>query len=196
MTKLVVNFNGQVQREVRIDKARLHIGRRPSNDIVLDHLAVSGRHAAIDTTSEGSFILDLGSTNGTSVNGQPIKKHLLQDGDIIELGKYRLQFKLEVDNYVPSQDDLSKVGKIKVLTGSNAGKEMTLSKPTVTLGSPGILVVSIKRDENNRFFLNFVEGKAFPKVNSESLDARPRLLQSGDVIDLSGTKMEFVLAAN
>ena len=196
MTKLVVNFNGQVQREVRIDKARIHIGRRPSNDIVLDHLAVSGRHVAIDTTNEGSFILDLGSTNGTSVNGQPIKKHLLQDGDVIELGKYRLQFKLQVDNYVPSPEDITKVGKIKVLTGSNAGKEMTLSKSNVTLGSPGILVVSIKRDDSNRFFLSFVEGKTFPKGNSESMDARPRLLQNGDVIDLSGTQMEFVLAAS
>ena len=194
MTKLVVNFNGQIQREVRIDKARLHIGRRPSNDIVLDHLAVSGRHATIDTTNEGSFILDLCSTNGTSVNGQPIKKHLLQDGDIIELGKYRLQFKLEVDNYVPSPEDITKTGKIKVLNGTNAGREMTLSKSTVTLGSPGILVIAIKRDENNRFFLNFVEGKAFPKINDESMDARPRLLQSGDVIDLSGTRMEFVLS--
>lgn len=196
MTKLVVNFNGQVQREVRIDKARIHIGRRPSNDIVLDHLAVSGRHAAIDTTSEGSFILDLGSTNGTSVNGQPIKKHLLQNDDVIELGKYRLKFMVEVDNYVPSPEDIQKVGKIKVLTGNNAGKEMVLSKPNVTLGSPGILVVSIKRDDNNRFMISFVEGKVFPKINDESMDARPRLLSDGDVIDLSGTRMEFSLAAS
>ena len=78
-----------------------------------------------------------------------------------------------------------------MLNGTNAGREMTLSKSTVTLGSPGILVIAIKRDENNRFFLNFVEGKAFPKINDESMDARPRLLQSGDVIDLSGTRMEF-----
>ena len=112
MTKLVVNFNGQVQREVRIDKARIHIGRRPSNDLVLDHLAVSGRHAAIDTTSEGSFILDLGSTNGTSVNGQPIKKHLLQNDDVIELGKYRLQFKVEADKDRWNEDTILERKKI------------------------------------------------------------------------------------
>mgnify|MGYP000175567234 FL=1 len=62
-----------------------------------------------------------------------------------------------------------------------------------TLGSPGILVVSIKRDATNRFFISFVEGKTFPKINDESMDARPRILESGDVIDLSGTKMQFSL---
>lgn len=188
----MVVFNGQVQKEVSIDRARLNIGRRPGNDLVLDHLAVSGRHAAIDTTSEGTYVLDLGSTNGTSVNGQPIKKHLLQHDDVIELGKYQLNFVVEVDNYQVSPDETLKVGKIKVLNGSNAGKEMILSKPVTTLGSPGILVVSIAR-EGNRFKISFVEGKVFPKINGETTDARPRILVHGDEIDLSGTKMEFQL---
>ena len=47
MVKVVVIFNGQVQKETSIDRARLNIGRRPGNDLVLDHLAVSGRHAAL-----------------------------------------------------------------------------------------------------------------------------------------------------
>nr|WP_315482261.1 FHA domain-containing protein [uncultured Undibacterium sp.] len=192
MAKVVVIFNGQVQKEANIDRARLNIGRRPGNDLVLDHLAVSGRHAAIDTTSEGTYVLDLGSTNGTSVNGQPIKKHLLQHDDVIELGKYQLKFVVEVDNYQVSPDETLKVGKIKVLNGANAGKEMTLSKPVTTLGSPGILVVSIAR-EGNRFKISFVEGKVFPKINGETTDARPRILVHGDEIDLSGTKMEFQL---
>lgn len=193
MAKIVVMFNGQFQRDVAIDRARLNIGRRPSNEIVLDHLAVSGRHAAIDTTSEGTFVLDLGSTNGTSVNGQPVKKHLLQNDDVIDLGKYKLKFLVDSDTYEASPDETLRVGKIKVLNGSNAGKEMVLSKPVTSLGSPGILVVSIAR-EGNRFKITFVEGKLFPKINEQTIDARPRVLVHGDVIDLSGTKMEFLLA--
>lgn len=192
MAKVVVTLNDQVQKELNIDRARLNIGRRPGNDLVLDHLAVSGRHAAIDTTSEGTFILDLGSTNGTSVNGQPIKKHLLHHDDVIELGKYQLKFVVEVDNYQISPDETLKTGTIKVLNGANAGKEMVLSKPVTTLGSPGILVISIAR-EGNRFKINFVEGKVFPKINGEAIDARPRVLEHGDEIDLSGTKMAFQL---
>jgi pSer/pThr/pTyr-binding forkhead associated (FHA) protein len=193
MAKVVVTFNGQVQKEVNIDKARLNVGRRPSNDLILDHLAVSGRHAAIDTTSEGTFVLDLGSTNGTSVNGQPIKKHLLQNDDVIELGKYQLKFKVDADNYQPDANEAPKVGRIKILNGNNAGKEMVLSKPVTTLGSPGILVISITR-EGNRFKISFVEGKMFPKINDQAIDARPRVLENGDVLDLSGTKMEFNLS--
>lgn len=193
MAKVVVTLNGQVQKEFNIDRARLNIGRRPGNDLVLDHLAVSGRHAAIDTTSEGTFILDLGSTNGTSVNGQPIKKHLLHHDDVIEMGKYQLKFVVEVDNYQISPDETLKTGTIKVLNGANAGKEMVLSKPVTSLGSPGILVVSIAR-EGNRFKITFVEGKVFPKINGEAIDARPRVLEHGDEIDLSGTKMAFQLS--
>lgn len=193
MAKVVVTLNGQVQKEFNIDRARLNIGRRPGNDLVLDHLAVSGRHAAIDTTSEGAYILDLGSTNGTSVNGQPIKKHLLHHDDVIEMGKYQLKFVVEADNYQISPDETLKTGTIKVLNGANAGKEMVLSKPVTSLGSPGILVVSIAR-EGNRFKITFVEGKVFPKINGEAIDARPRVLEHGDEIDLSGTKMAFQLS--
>lgn len=187
MPKVVVTLNGQIQKEVDLDKSRWNIGRRPNNDLVLDHLAVSGRHAAIDISEEGSYVLDLGSTNGTCVNGQPIKKHLLQNNDMIEVGKYQLKFKMDEDKPI-----LQLIGKIKILTGGNAGKEMSLSKTKSTLGSPGILVVSITKDAH-KYSITFVEGKMFPKINDQDLDARPRILKSGDVIDLSGTKMEFLL---
>ena len=48
MAKVVVTLNGQVQQEVALLKSRLKVGRRPGNDLVLDHLTVSGQHAAID----------------------------------------------------------------------------------------------------------------------------------------------------
>ena len=91
MAKIIVTFNGLIQQEVSINKSRITIGRRSGNDIVIDHLTVSGQHAAIDTTSNGSFVLDLGSTNGTMVNNQPVKKHLLQHDDVIDIGKYKLR---------------------------------------------------------------------------------------------------------
>src|SRR5450830_365061 len=95
MAKIIVTFNGLVQQEVSITKSRMTVGRRPGNDIVIDHLTVSGQHAAIDTTPNGSFVLDLGSTNGTMVNSQPIKKHLLQHDDVIDIGKYKLRFQVD-----------------------------------------------------------------------------------------------------
>jgi hypothetical protein len=58
----------------------------------VDNLAVSGEHAAIITILNDSFIEDLNSTNGTLVNGKPIKKHFLQNNDVIEIGKHKLKF--------------------------------------------------------------------------------------------------------
>jgi hypothetical protein len=187
MPKIVVSLNGQIQKEIDLDKSRWNIGRRPTNDLVLDHLAVSGRHAAVDISIEGVYLLDLGSTNGTTVNGQPVKKHLLQNNDLIEVGKYQLKFKMDSEKPI-----LHANGKLKIISGSNAGKEMSLNKQKTTLGSPGILVVSIAK-ELHQYTIVFVEGKLFPKINEQEIDARPHTLKNGDVIDLSGTKMEFTL---
>ena len=92
MAKLVLNMNGVVQGEYELSKERLTVGRKPDNDIQIDNLAVSGEHAVIVTILNDSFLEDLGSTNGTLVNGAPIKKHFLQPNDVIELGKYKLKY--------------------------------------------------------------------------------------------------------
>jgi len=85
-------MDGLVLKEIALTKERTTIGRKPHNDIQIDNLAVSGEHAVIVTILQDSFLEDLGSTNGTVVNGQPIKKHFLQNSDIIELGKYKLKY--------------------------------------------------------------------------------------------------------
>jgi len=95
MAKLILSMDGLVLKEIPLSKERTTIGRKPSNDIQIDNLAVSGEHAVIVTIMNDSFLEDLGSTNGTIVNGNPIKKHFLQNNDVIELGKYKLKFLAE-----------------------------------------------------------------------------------------------------
>lgn len=92
MAKLILSLEGSMIREVPLDKERVMIGRKPSNDIQIENLAVSGEHACIVTILNDSFLEDLGSTNGTLVNGNPIKKHILQNNDVIEIGKYKLKY--------------------------------------------------------------------------------------------------------
>jgi pSer/pThr/pTyr-binding forkhead associated (FHA) protein len=92
MAKLILSMDGLVLKEITLTKERTTIGRKPHNDIQIDNLAVSGEHAVIVTILNDSFLEDLGSTNGTLVNGQPIKKHFLQNSDVIELGKYKLKY--------------------------------------------------------------------------------------------------------
>jgi pSer/pThr/pTyr-binding forkhead associated (FHA) protein len=92
MAKLILSMDGLVLKEIPLTKERTTVGRKPHNDIQIDNLAVSGEHAVIVTILNDSFLEDLGSTNGTVVNGNPVKKHFLQNNDIIELGKYKLKF--------------------------------------------------------------------------------------------------------
>src|SRR6266513_2778812 len=92
MAKLILSMDGLVLKEISVTKERTTLGRKPHNDIQIDNLAVSGEHAVIVTILNDSFLEDLGSTNGTIVNGNPIKKHFLQNNDVIELGKYKLKF--------------------------------------------------------------------------------------------------------
>ena len=92
MAKLILTLDGAFLGEHDLDKELLTIGRRPNNDVHIDNLAVSGSHAVVRTIGNDSFLEDLDSTNGTIVNGKLIKKHILQHGDIIELGKYQLKY--------------------------------------------------------------------------------------------------------
>jgi len=120
MAKLILSLDGQVIKEFTLNKERSTIGRKPHNDIQIDNLAVSGEHAIIMTILNDSFLEDLGSTNGTLVNGQPVKKHFLQDNDVVEIGKYKLKYV----NEVPATMGQAEFEKTMVLrapaTGSKA----------------------------------------------------------------------------
>lgn len=92
MAKLILSLDGQLIKEFTLSKERTTIGRKPHNDIQIDNLAVSGEHAIIMTILNDSFLEDLGSTNGTLVNGQPVTTHALAPGDVVTLGRVELRF--------------------------------------------------------------------------------------------------------
>src|ERR1035437_874343 len=104
MAKLILSMDGLVLKEIPLTKERMSIGRKPSNDLQIDNLAISGEHAAVVTILNDSFLEDLNSTNGTLVNGQPAKKHFLKNGDVIELGKYKLKYVAEQAQQVDAAD--------------------------------------------------------------------------------------------
>lgn len=107
MAKLILSLDGVVIRDIKIDQDRISIGRKAHNEVVIDNLAVSGEHSVVSRLGNDIFIEDLGSTNGTLVNGELIKRHLLQDNDMIEVGKYKLKFVAE-KVVRPAADDFEK----------------------------------------------------------------------------------------
>jgi ABC-type multidrug transport system ATPase subunit/pSer/pThr/pTyr-binding forkhead associated (FHA) protein len=78
--------------KVDLDKDRITIGRDAANDVVIDHPVVSKRHAEILKEDGKVILVDLGSTNGTFVNGIKVKRHTLQELDRIVIGPSELHF--------------------------------------------------------------------------------------------------------
>lgn len=293
MAKLDFLLDGNHLGEFALSKERMTIGRRPTSDIHIDNLAVSGEHAVIVTIGNDSFLEDLNSTNGTMVNRKTVKKHVLMHDDIVEFGKYQLkyinekQIKPVVNNDFektmiirPSADDMivntnleksvapplqasndnafdahnettehapqlmvdehllpaelvanaaklsttinavetnsvaeanlenigqantgftnlslakeNATGRLQVLTGNSAGREVLLNKAMVTLGKPGTQVAVITKRPHG-FFITHVEGDQQPIINGKSIGMQAYALNNQDVIELSGTKMTFHL---
>ncbi len=89
----LVAISSSPRREYSLDKPTIAIGSHPSNDVVLDDTTVSRRHATITRTPGGFELADLGSTNGTFVNGRQVRKPIaLKSGDEIKFGAARFAF--------------------------------------------------------------------------------------------------------
>src|SRR5512146_2150990 len=108
MAKLILSMEGSVIREVSLDRERVTIGRNPQNHIRIENLAVNGEHARIVTMLNDSFIEDLGSANGTLVNGNPVRKHSLRNGDVIEIGGCKLKYAAESPAEKASVEEIGK----------------------------------------------------------------------------------------
>jgi pSer/pThr/pTyr-binding forkhead associated (FHA) protein len=215
MPKMIVSIDGVVIKEVQLTKDRTTLGRRPYNDIVIDNLAVSGEHAVIQMSGAEVFMEDLNSTNGTYVNGKAIKKQLLQNGDVVEVGKYKIKYMGDGggDNFektmmvkssaamaAPTQAPAAPApmpampalnASIKVLSGAASGREVPLTKVVTTIGKPGVAVAAITR-RHHGFVVAHVEGAGNPTLNGVPIGVEPVALKSGDLIELAGTQMQFV----
>lgn len=83
---------GRSGESFRIEEERIAIGRSPDAGIFLDDVTVSRNHALLVRRKDGLYIDDLGSLNGTYVNRSRIESKKLEDGDEIQVGKYKLSF--------------------------------------------------------------------------------------------------------
>ena len=215
MPRMIVSIDSVVIKEVKLTKERTTLGRRPYNDIVIDNLAVSGEHAVIHMTDDGVEIEDLGSTNGTYVNAKAVTRQELRNGDIIQVGKYKIRFLQEAEGENFEKTMLFKPGMvppsmvapraaaaatpqaavplsavIRVMSGAAAGREVALLKVVTTIGKPGVAVASITKRHQGHV-LAHVEGPDRPLLNGAPMGDAPVPLKHGDRITLAGTDMQF-----
>ena len=222
MPKMIVSIDGVVIKEVQLSKDRTTLGRRPYNDVVIDNLAISGEHAVFQMTGSEVFIEDLNSTNGTYVNGKAAKKQQLQNGDTVEVGKYKIKFVHEI-----ASDGFEKTMMVKSGPGGMAPAATAPSVGVASLapraattpstGQASIKVLSgaaLGREvpltkvvttigkpgvavaaitkRQHGFVVHHVEGAGNPSLNGAPIGTEPVSLKNGDLIELAGTQMQFV----
>jgi pSer/pThr/pTyr-binding forkhead associated (FHA) protein len=101
MPKLIVTTEAQGKVGYEFTEELITIGRAPDNMIVLDHPSVSSRHAQLERSGESYKLKDLGSTNGTRVNGIPTKEAQLRFDDRIRFGGVDARFESDVSGSQP-----------------------------------------------------------------------------------------------
>ena len=219
MSKLTLMFDGIFIRDYELNEDEITVGRRTSNTITTDNsdLAVSGIHGSIVTILDEHFVEDLDSTNGTYVNGKPIRKHSLKDGDVIAFGRHTLKYvinnsellsseeegEVQDESYDPTvleaqinQTDMQHGASspfLKILSGSNSGKELKILKRITTIGKPGEQVGAIAQRDSDYYFLHVETSGDFnaPLLNNAALEEDSPALKAQDILEIAGIKLEF-----
>jgi general secretion pathway protein A len=89
---LFVSFNGELLRELVLDRPRLLVGRSEHNELRISSRFVSRHHALFVRHGDATFLMDLNSTNGTFVNSRRISNLMMRHDDVVQLGNYRIKF--------------------------------------------------------------------------------------------------------
>lgn len=218
MSKLIQTLDGAVIREHPIDKDSISIGRHHSNDIQLNDLTVSSRHALVTTMGEHVYVDDLGSTNGTLLNGGRVAKSILKHGDVVQIGNFQFTyFNVDEEEYEPTmfiqaeiedtkiidtsnmatpQPKGEKLAAVRIKNGPLANKVLELRKPFNTIGFNGMKMAMIARNADNYTISGLKSSKLrrdsdIPLLNKKPITVESIKLNNHDLIELAGTQMEF-----
>jgi pSer/pThr/pTyr-binding forkhead associated (FHA) protein len=204
MPQLIASVEGVEIKHVYLQKDRTTLGRSADNDLVLDNMVVSGHHCVFELRGLADvFIEDLGSTNGTYINGKMVKRQKLNDGEVVGIGNFRIQFLAESaqpsgfsETTAMRLDGLGLPvgtrGAFQVLDGSSAGLEMPVVKAVTTFGKPGVSLVAVSHRRDG-YYVAHLDGASQATLNGVPIGSRPVLLSDGDVLELASTKMVFLL---
>jgi general secretion pathway protein A len=92
LARIIVAHGGEHVEERPLRVGRLIIGRTADNDVQIDSKYISRHHCQITTTADGSVLEDLNSTNGVYVKSKRVRRHHLNDGDVVVLGKHEIMY--------------------------------------------------------------------------------------------------------
>ena len=190
VTLVIRLADGSLVREEQLARPAILIGRRSMNDVVLDDLTVSGQHAEIISKADGFEIRDLGSRNGTYVDGQLMTSAALKAGSVIQTGIYRIEFRIDPEQ-APKPPAEDQIGVLEYLTGGMRGIKQRLEQPIVRVTASGQVVVVSRRKTG--YFVTHLEGLNRPTLNGRSVSNRAVALNHDDVLEMNSTRIRFRL---
>jgi pSer/pThr/pTyr-binding forkhead associated (FHA) protein len=167
MPTLTLSLNNKLIKTYKLKKgASLTIGRRDTNEIVIDDPAVSGHHAKIDFLGERLVLTDLQSKNGPFVNEQLVHSHWLKDEDVITIGEHSLLLNYDSKERAPA-DDVNEFDETQAMNTTQHRRMMIKSNPTKSIN-----VVRFWDRSQNRGKVRNVEPSA-AKLPAESSPKEP-----------------------
>ncbi len=212
MPKLVVMNEGIVLMELELAGKETLIGRDADCDIRLDDPAVSRHHAKVARIYAGYFIEDLHSTNGVMLNNRRVRKHMLKNRDIIQVGDHELHYDAGQEEMVVDDQDQTvvhtpahqpreqiappppseAVGRayVRHLSGPDQGDSKLVDKSLYTLGKPGGDLAVISRRAQGYFLLH-LGGDSATILNGKQVHGAGIRLSDGDQIQVGEIRMEF-----
>jgi len=89
---LIVRKGAEVGERFYIDRPKLTIGRDPRSDVFLNDVTVSRKHAVVEKVGDEVSISDVGSLNGTYVNGVSVDNAVLESGSFVQIGRFQMVY--------------------------------------------------------------------------------------------------------
>ncbi|MBX3702453.1 MAG: AAA family ATPase [Steroidobacteraceae bacterium] len=123
LARIIVAHAGEHVEERPLRPGRLIIGRTVDNDLQIENKFISRHHCQITTTAEGSVLEDLNSTNGVYVKSKRVRKHHLNDGDVIVLGKHEIMYLDERSARARAQPQHEPTGDHRIIGEGNGADD-------------------------------------------------------------------------
>jgi predicted component of type VI protein secretion system len=216
MSKLVIFKDDAVLNEIQLDEKKLVIGRGTESDVTLNDQSVSRQHAAISRVFNEYFVEDFGSTNGTLLNNKAVTKHILKNGDLMQIGNFEVRYESEAEEPVAADEDLErtvvlrpkkkppvavvktvspKVATLHFVRGPFEGDSKVIDRSLYTIGQPGGEVAAIARRPQG-FYLLPITSSAHPKINDIEVEGGSGVqLSEGDVVEVGENLAEISFKA-
>ncbi|EIC30279.1 MULTISPECIES: FHA domain-containing protein [Methylomicrobium] len=210
MPKLTVYFKDKEIESFALDEGKVRIGRDETNEIIINSLAIAPVHAVIAFSKGVATIRALQDEFPITVNGGKTKEAILNENDMIALGKHHVLFNnassvggpepfdetIENDPSVPLLFGLEPKlpnGNFQIMDGENIGKIIPIKKTMVQLGRPGQGIVVVTRKKEG-YFVSTLENKGSLTVNGEPIANRIVKLSNNDILGINDKSLQFFLS--